>query len=74
MPMGEQTATLAANIRAEMGRRKMSQADLAAAVGISQPGVSKRLNGTVPWTFPEVVSVAQVFNVPLAVLTGEVAA
>lgn len=74
VPMGEQTATLAANIRAEMGRRKMSQSDLATAVGMSQPGISKRLGGTVPWTFPELIAVAQVFDVPLALLTGEVAA
>lgn len=70
----QQTVTVAANIRAEMGRRQISQTALAEAIGISQPGVSKRLKGSVAWTLPELTKVAEVLETPLAALIDGVAA
>jgi len=42
------TGQAGANVRAEMARRRISQQTLADLIGLSQAGLSKRLNGHVP--------------------------
>lgn len=74
MPMEQQAVTVAANLRAEMGRRQISQAALAEAIGIAQPSVSKRLHGHVPWTLSELTRVAEFLDLPLSTLLEGVAA
>lgn len=62
------------NIRAEMARRGVTQADLAAALGITQPGVSARLHGRTDWRLKELSVVAETLGVPLSALLDGAAA
>lgn len=41
-----------------MARRRVTQSDLASALNMSQPAVSRRLNGTVDFTVSELTTVA----------------
>jgi len=51
-----------------MARRKVPQRQLAEALGLSQAGVSKRLNGLTPWDVNEITVVAESLGVPVGVL------
>lgn len=51
-----------------MARRGVKQIDLAAELGLSQTGVSKRLLGKTPFTINEIAIVAAFLNVPLTQL------
>lgn len=62
------SALAAANVRAEMARRSISQTQLAQAIGINQSGLSKRLRGLVPFDVDEMAAVAGFLDVPLAEL------
>lgn len=53
---------VAANIRALMGRHRVSQSRLAAAVGLSTRGMSERLNGHTNFTVRELGKVARFFG------------
>lgn len=63
------TATAGANVRGEMARRRVTQARLSSALGISQAAVSKRLRGETPFDINELALIARVLDVPLARLT-----
>ena len=63
------SAHIGANVRAEMARRNVSQTTLAAALGITQAGISKRIRGQVPFTIDQLVKIAAALDVPLATLT-----
>lgn len=45
-------------IHAEMGRKRLSQVDLAARLHVSQPWVNRRLKGHTDITFPELEAIA----------------
>lgn len=62
------TVVTGANIKAEMARRGVRQAALAAALGLSQPQVSARLRGVVPFNVNELLAVAAFLDVPVATL------
>lgn len=62
------TVVTGANIKAEMARRGVKQAALAAALGLSQPQVSARLRGVVPFNVNELLAVAAFLDVPVATL------
>lgn len=47
-----------ASVRAEMARHGITQQDLAAALGITQTAVSRRIRGTVPFDVAELPLVA----------------
>jgi len=64
-------AHVAATVRAEAARRKLSQQSLAAAAGITTATLSRRLAGASPFTVPELLSLAAVLDVPVALLLGE---
>lgn len=51
-----------------MARRSMSQTVLAEAIGMAQPGLSKRLAEGRRWTADEVLRVARVLDLDVAVL------
>lgn len=65
---------VAANVRAEVARRRIRQADLADAMGLDQRAVSRRLLGHVEFSATELQKVAQILDVPVARLLGEVPA
>lgn len=60
------TSAIRMNVRVAMVRRGLTQADLAAAVGVNQQGVSKRMNGQVTWSIHELISAARALNAPLS--------
>lgn len=62
------TKTIGANVRAELGRRGMSQAALASHLGISQSQLSKRLLGRIEFGVGEVYTIADFLNVPAKTL------
>lgn len=53
---------VAGNVLSLMGRNRISQAKLAAALGMSQPSLSKRINGSKSWELDELEKVAAYFG------------
>jgi transcriptional regulator with XRE-family HTH domain len=68
------TATAGANVRGEMARRGVTQEAVGKALRLSQPAVSKRLRGDVPFDINELATIAALLDVPLERLTEGVAA
>lgn len=65
------TRVLTDNIRAEMARRRMPQAQLASALSMTQQAVSARLNGRTPIDVDELATIARELGVdPAALLEG----
>lgn len=62
------TALVGANVRAEMARRGIVQAQLAAQLGMAQQSLSARLAGRIPFDINELTLVAGVLDVPLGTL------
>lgn len=60
-----------ANVRAEMARRGVKQAELAGELGMSQSMLSYRLSGQVVFNVDELARVAAVLEVPVATLLDE---
>ncbi|MEU4592589.1 MULTISPECIES: helix-turn-helix domain-containing protein [Micromonospora] len=54
---------IAAEIRAEMARKRMTQRDLADKLGIAQPAVQLRLSGQRPFRAEELVVIAGALGV-----------
>lgn len=50
-------------LRGELARRRIKQKDMATYLHIDQPGLSRRLQGRVTWTFKEVLSVLDYLDV-----------
>lgn len=65
--------SIAGNVRAEMSRRQVIQSELANKIGMSQAQLSYRLNGRVEFKPSEIEKIAQLFDVPISVLTTPVA-
>jgi transcriptional regulator with XRE-family HTH domain len=61
---------VAAEISVELAHRRRSQTALAGVLGKSQPTVSRRLRGQSPFTFNEVVAIADWLDVPVTRLFG----
>lgn len=59
---------IAANVRAEKGRRRVADADIAHVLGISRPAANERLNGKTHFRIEELEQLAEYFQVPLDVL------
>ena len=62
------TKTLSDNIRAEMARTGVTQAQLAGALGLPQAAISRRLCDETPWRVSELQAVATHLKVPLTAL------
>ena len=52
-------------IRAEMARRRLSQTDLASALGWTQVALSRRLTSAVALSTDEIEHIAEVLHVPV---------
>ncbi len=61
----------AATIRFEAARRGLSQAQIAAELGLSRGAVSDRFRGKTAWTLDQVGMLAQLFGCDPAVLVNE---
>lgn len=57
---------LITNIRAEMDRQRLSQEKLGRLLSLSQPAVSRRLTGHVPFNVEELDLIANKLNLSLA--------
>lgn len=58
-------------LRAEMARKRVTQDDLAQAIGLSQPAIGRRMSGQVDWGLSELQVVADLLGMPLAALVAE---
>ena len=57
-----------ANVRAEMGRRGVTQAAVAERLGLPQTSVSKRLRGVIAFDVAEIHEVAELLDIPVSAL------
>jgi transcriptional regulator with XRE-family HTH domain len=57
---------VAAEIRAEMARRRMTQRELGEILDLPQSSISKRLQGQTPFNVAELEKVAAALNVPVS--------
>jgi transcriptional regulator with XRE-family HTH domain len=65
---------VAANVRAELARRRISQTTVAQRLGVSRQNVAQRLNGRVDFRVSELVAIAALLDVPVTALLTETAA
>lgn len=63
---------VAAEIRAQMGRLKISAKDLAESTGVAPATLSRKLNAKAGFTVEELVKIARVLGVPAATFFGGV--
>lgn len=62
---------VAAEVRSWMGRRSVSQMQLAEALDLSQTAVSRRLRGITPFDVVDLAKTAGLLNVSITTLLGE---
>jgi transcriptional regulator with XRE-family HTH domain len=62
------SATVGANVKAELARRSISQKTLGEHLGLSQVSVSTRIRGRTPFDVNELHKTADFLNVPVSVL------
>lgn len=62
---------VAANVRAEMARRKISQRALAEKAGISQPQIYRRLRGELAFDVDELGAIANALGIDVRALLPE---
>ena len=70
--MDAQTSTLGGWLLLELNRRGMSQIDLAAALGVERPAVTKWINGRNRPDIESVVALADFFQVPITVILSKI--
>jgi transcriptional regulator with XRE-family HTH domain len=73
MPTSLPAASVANEVRAAMSRRRMSQMQLAEALGRSQAFVSRRLTGEIAFDINELATIAEALDVPITALLGDAA-
>lgn len=61
---------VAGNVRAEVARARISQTQLAEALGHNQQWVNRRMLGGVEWTASDLLSIADLLGIHPAVLLG----
>ena len=64
---------VAATVRAEMARRKITQTAAASGLGMSQAALSRRLTGVTPFDVEELSALADLLGVSTAMLVGDAA-
>lgn len=65
MQQSTHQATIASNLRAVKGRRRVSDAEIAVATGLSRTAVNDRLTGRVKIQLDDLRAFAEYFGVPL---------
>jgi transcriptional regulator with XRE-family HTH domain len=63
---------VAANVRAELARRRIRQIDVAERLGVSRQNVSQRLNGSVDFRVGELIAIADLLGITVVELLGGV--
>lgn len=63
---------VAAEIRAELGRQRITQAALADKLGVSRPYLSRRLSGETPLSVGDVAAIAELLGVAVSTFTAPV--
>lgn len=63
---GSLARTISRNVQALMDERRISQAQLADAIGITQSSIGKRLRNSTNWTADDIEAVSIAFDVPVA--------
>lgn len=66
------TDVVAANVRAEMARRRVTQRDIGAALGIAHSAVSHRLTGRTAFDVNELATIAGLLDVEVSDLVDGV--
>jgi transcriptional regulator with XRE-family HTH domain len=61
-----QQTTVAANVRAELARRRVRQSEVAERLGVSRQNVAQRLNGSVDFRVGELLAIADLLGIPAA--------
>lgn len=61
---------VAAEVRAQLARQRITQQELAAATGLSQASISERLRGKTPFTTDDLERISEALGVHPAVLVG----
>jgi len=74
MARGPLSYVVADNVRLLCARRRVPQSVIAEHLGMSRMAVNDRFRYRTPWTVDELGGVAALFDVPVGVLLGEVAA
>jgi len=69
-----QQIDVAANVRAELARRRITQTDVAERLGVSRQNVAQRLNGSVDFRVGELISIANMLGITIGDLVGGVRA
>ena len=69
-----QQIDVAANVRAELARRRITQTDVAERLGVSRQNVAQRLNGSVDFRVGELISIANMLEITIGDLVGGVKA
>jgi len=65
-------AQVAAEIRAELARANITQADFAARCGMTASSFSRRMSGDIPWNTDELELVAKELGLPIDQLMNPV--
>jgi len=61
---------VAAEVRAEMARQRLTQEQLSTRLGVHQTWVSKRVTGRVPFRVEEIERVAKALDKPISQFVG----
>jgi transcriptional regulator with XRE-family HTH domain len=69
-PMTTTSTRVAANIRAELGRQRISTAHVRQLLGMSQSSLSRRLLGQYPLNVDELTTISEFLGVDPLVLLG----
>lgn len=56
---------VARNVRAELARRSVAQAELASAIGMTAPALNRRLKGHTSFSVPELAKIARLLQIPV---------
>mgnify|MGYP001424447924 CR=1 FL=1 len=67
-------ADVAGLVRAIAARNRTTQQQLASVLNLSEMAISRRINGSTPFSPAELIRLSRHFNVPAAYFFGEVAA
>lgn len=67
-PLSGLRRLIAEAVRVELARRRWSQRTLAAATGLSQSYIGRRMTGEMPWTTDDLALIASALDVPLSAL------